>query len=72
MPLDHGCMRSFDLALQPIISFDHKNHQSEFFNSSGPVQDGNTSNRPDEPLMNINLAIACMIVVSFAIALGHT
>jgi hypothetical protein len=54
-----------------INSFDLSNHYCEFFICSRSVQDGAIANRTDGTLMNLNFAFACMIVVSFAVALGH-
>jgi len=54
-----------------INAFDHSNHYTEFFICSRSVQNGAITNWTDGTLMNLNFAFACMIVVSFAIALGH-
>jgi hypothetical protein len=54
-----------------INCFDLLNHETEFFISQWRVQDGATSDNSGDSFMNINFAFACLIVVSFAIALGH-
>ncbi|ANI54029.1 hypothetical protein PDR5_22990 [Pseudomonas sp. DR 5-09] len=55
-----------------INGFDHWNHEAEFFLLTRPRQNGPTFKRTrmNTP-MNLNFAFACMVVVSFAIALGH-
>jgi hypothetical protein len=55
-----------------INCFDLSNHEAEFFIYRRPVQNGAHLPAPDEPFMNLNFAFACMIVVSFTIALVHT
>jgi hypothetical protein len=54
-----------------INCFDLLNHEAEFLIFKRRVQDGATSDYSGESFMNINFAFACLIVVSFAIALGH-
>ncbi|MDZ5433219.1 hypothetical protein T3H00_11175 [Pseudomonas fluorescens] len=58
--------------LPDINSFDLSNHEGEFLIFSRPVQNGAVTHVPDGYLMNLNFAFACMIVVSFTIALVHT
>lgn len=55
-----------------IISFDLSNHEAEFFICRPPVQNGAIKTVADGKFMNLNFAFACMIVVSFTIALVHT
>ncbi|WP_077046334.1 hypothetical protein [Pseudomonas sp. KK4] len=55
-----------------IISFDLSNHDGEFFICTAAVQNGAINTVPDGNFMNLNFAFACMIVVSFTIALVHT
>ncbi|MCW8278258.1 hypothetical protein IMF27_24010 [Pseudomonas sp. PCH199] len=55
-----------------IISFDLSNHKAEFFIPPSPVQNGAVNHVLDGNFMNLNFAFACMIVVSFSIALVHT
>ncbi|AZC56586.1 MULTISPECIES: hypothetical protein [Pseudomonas] len=55
-----------------ITPVDHTNHESEFFICARCRQNGATFKPSDKYVMNINFAVACMIVVSFAIALLHT
>ncbi|MFY0731695.1 hypothetical protein [Pseudomonas sp. NFX15] len=57
--------------LASIIFFDLSNHYAEFFISLRPVQDDAVTHVLDGNVMNINFAFACMIVVSFTIALVH-
>lgn len=55
-----------------INCFDHWNQQGEFFLCRAPVHNGLTlKTAQDEHPMNLNFAFACMIVVSFAVALVH-
>ncbi|MGE8186844.1 hypothetical protein [Pseudomonas sp. NPDC086278] len=54
-----------------IDSFDPLHHEAEFFYLWRHRQDVATSRNSGDPFMNINFAFACLIVVSFAIALGH-
>jgi hypothetical protein len=55
-----------------IISFDLSNHDAEFFICTAAVQNGAIKTVLDGTFMNLNFAFACMIVVSFTIALAHT
>jgi len=55
-----------------IISFDLSNQEAKFFICTPPVQNGAIETVLDGYLMNLNFAFACMIVVSFTIALVHT
>ncbi|WP_239499361.1 hypothetical protein [Pseudomonas putida] len=55
-----------------IISFDLSNQAAEFFICPAPVQNGAIKTVLDDNFMNLNFAFACMIVVSFTIALVHT
>ncbi|MBZ9781545.1 hypothetical protein K9857_08270 [Pseudomonas sp. REP124] len=55
-----------------IISFDLSNQEAEFFICPAAVQNGAIKNVLDGVAMNLNFAFACMIVVSFTIALVHT
>ncbi|MFW0754796.1 hypothetical protein ACN1C3_08575 [Pseudomonas sp. H11T01] len=63
--------RAHKPVISTIISLNHLHHETEFFIFPQAVQDGATSTLSDENVMNINFAMACMIVVSFAIALSH-
>jgi hypothetical protein len=66
-------LRGRALAAPAINVIDHSNHEAEFFICPWAVQDVAHSNSQDEKnFMNLNFAFACMIVVSFAIALGHS
>ncbi|MGE8068168.1 hypothetical protein [Pseudomonas sp. NPDC089569] len=55
-----------------INCFDLSNHEAELFICRRPVQNGTVAHVLDGNFMNINFAFACMVVVSFAIALMHT
>ncbi|NUU38186.1 hypothetical protein [Pseudomonas sp. C2B4] len=55
-----------------INSFDLSNHEGKFHIFSLPVQNGAVTHVLDGNFMNLNFAFACMIVVSFTIALVHT
>ncbi|WP_433740502.1 hypothetical protein [Pseudomonas putida] len=55
-----------------INSFDLSHHEGQFFISQSPVQNGAINTVLEGSRMNLNFAFACMIVVSFTIALVHT
>ncbi|VVN20838.1 hypothetical protein PS862_04575 [Pseudomonas fluorescens] len=64
-------IRSMIRETQVINSVDHSNHEGEFFILPRAGQDVADSTIAEQLFMNLNFAFACMIVVSFAIALGH-